>query len=124
MRDDKLGLAAPNGKPSKLTVRQWLQVRTKAFKAWFGDWERREELTMVSNNASYTDVLFKLKQDTGVIVNIDTNAEVYINSGQRAKMASPAARRKSKDNGFTDAQHNAVVLNIRNVFKHAMLIGS
>lgn len=32
-------LKAPNGKPSNLTPRQWVQVRTKAFKRWFGDWE-------------------------------------------------------------------------------------
>lgn len=30
---------APNGENSKLTESQWLQVRTKAFKDWFGDWE-------------------------------------------------------------------------------------
>lgn len=30
---------APNGKPSNLTEDQWLQVRTPAFKNWFGDWE-------------------------------------------------------------------------------------
>lgn len=33
-------MQAPNGKPTKLTERQWLTVRTKAFKAWFGDWEK------------------------------------------------------------------------------------
>lgn len=32
-------MKAPNGKPTNLTERQWLQVRTKAFKKWFGDWE-------------------------------------------------------------------------------------
>jgi len=32
-------LKAPNGKPSNLNERQWVQVRTPAFKAWFGDWE-------------------------------------------------------------------------------------
>lgn len=32
-------MKAPNGKPSNLNERQWLQVRTKAFKEWFGDWE-------------------------------------------------------------------------------------
>ena len=30
---------APNGKPSKLDDAQWEQVRTPAFKKWFGDWE-------------------------------------------------------------------------------------
>ena len=33
-------MKAPNGQRSNLTEKQWLQVRTKAFKAWFGDWER------------------------------------------------------------------------------------
>jgi hypothetical protein len=32
-------MKAPNDKPTNLTERQWLQVRTKAFKNWFGDWE-------------------------------------------------------------------------------------
>ena len=32
-------MKAPNGKSTNLTERQWLQVRTKAFKDWFGDWE-------------------------------------------------------------------------------------
>lgn len=33
-------MKAPNGKATNLTERQWLQVRTKAFKEWFGDWEK------------------------------------------------------------------------------------
>ncbi len=33
-------MQAPNGQPSNLTEKQWLQVRTKAFKKWFGDWEK------------------------------------------------------------------------------------
>jgi len=32
-------LKAPNGKPTNLNERQWLQVRTENFKKWFGDWE-------------------------------------------------------------------------------------
>lgn len=32
-------LKAPNGADTNLTPRQWVQVRTKAFKKWFGDWE-------------------------------------------------------------------------------------
>jgi len=33
-------MKAPNGKPTNLSERQWVQVRTKAFKEWFGDWEK------------------------------------------------------------------------------------
>lgn len=37
-RDAEGNLLAPNGKVSNLTERQYAQVRTKAFKEWFGDW--------------------------------------------------------------------------------------
>ncbi|WP_373835406.1 LPD38 domain-containing protein [Bacteroides heparinolyticus] len=33
-------MKAPNGRPTKLNEHQWLQVRTDAFKKWFGDWEK------------------------------------------------------------------------------------
>lgn len=33
-------MKAPNGNPTNLNERQWLQVRTKAFKDWFGDWTK------------------------------------------------------------------------------------
>lgn len=32
-------MKAPNGNPTNLNERQWLQVRTKAFKNWFGNWQ-------------------------------------------------------------------------------------
>ena len=38
-RNSKSQLLAPNGKVSNFTERQYAQVRTKAFKEWFGDWE-------------------------------------------------------------------------------------
>lgn len=38
-RNSKGQLLAPNGKVSNLTEKQYAQVRTKAFKRWFGDWE-------------------------------------------------------------------------------------
>lgn len=39
-RDTDQWLKAPNGRPTNLTERQWVQVRTPSFKAWFGDWEK------------------------------------------------------------------------------------
>jgi len=36
-------MKAPNGQPTKLTERQWLQVRTPSFRKWFGDWEKAPE---------------------------------------------------------------------------------
>lgn len=36
-------MKAPNGKDTNLTAEQWAMVRTKGFKAWFGDWENDPE---------------------------------------------------------------------------------
>ena len=54
-------MKAPNGNPTNLNERQWLQVRTKAFKDWFGDWER------------YT--LYKSNEYNKVISNV--NKEIF-----------------------------------------------
>ena len=48
-------MKAPNGKPTNLDERQWLQVRTKAFKDWFGDWEKGTIFT--ANNVDDTEEL-------------------------------------------------------------------
>ena len=37
--DDRGRHLAPNGQPSNLPYRQWVMVRTPAFKRWFGDWQ-------------------------------------------------------------------------------------
>ncbi len=58
-------MKAPNGKPTNLTERQWLQVRTKAFKRWFGDWEKeytpptQYSLSTWERTGEYVDVLEK-----------------------------------------------------------------
>ena len=36
-------MKAPNGESTNLTEEQWANVRTKAFKDWFGDWENDPE---------------------------------------------------------------------------------
>ena len=40
-------LKSPNGKDTNLTPEQWVTVRTKAFKRWFGDWEKGGESSQV-----------------------------------------------------------------------------
>lgn len=58
-------MKAPNGKPTNLTEHQWLQVRTGAFKQWFGDWEKVarfnsavQQLLSMSEVASITGTEF------------------------------------------------------------------
>ena len=64
-RDSQGRLLAPNGKVSNLTEKQYAQVRTKAFKDWFGDWEKeytppiQYDLSTWERTGKYVDVLEK-----------------------------------------------------------------
>jgi hypothetical protein len=65
-------MKAPNGKRSNLNERQWLQVRTEAFKKWFGEWE---------SSAKY-DIIFEgmpVSNLTGNEFAKDENGEPLVN---------------------------------------------
>ncbi|MEG0560357.1 MAG: hypothetical protein RR513_07580, partial [Muribaculaceae bacterium] len=44
-------MKAPNGEATKLSKSQWVQVRTRAFKDWFGDWEKVSRIEKLRNSA-------------------------------------------------------------------------
>ena len=87
-------MKAPNGKPTKLNERQWLQVRTPSFKAWFGDWENDPE------HAS------KVVDENGepLVVYHQTNSKAYINreTGQEWDRITPEERQAWRDRGDWD----------------------
>lgn len=75
-RDENGKLLAPNGKPSNLTEKQYAQVRTKAFKEWFGDWENdpknaskvvdeNGEPLVVQHNSTFGDITYFDKNRRG-----------------------------------------------------------
>ena len=89
-------LKAPNGKDTNLTPKQWAQVRTKAFKKWFGDWEKaaRIEKLRKSKDAEITGNEIEASEDLkqyrknaleygktlrGEYVNKDTSEAIVIN---------------------------------------------
>lgn len=41
--EDGTWMKAPNGEKSNLSERDWITVRTKAFKDWYGDWETYDD---------------------------------------------------------------------------------
>ena len=51
-------MKAPNDNPTNLNERPWLQVRTKAFKRWFGDWEKANTFNIDSIDTSKVDIEF------------------------------------------------------------------
>ena len=71
-------MKAPNGKPTNLTEKQWVQVRTKAFKDWFGEWENPKQIERtittgleVSSSRTWLDGSAVVKRD---------NSYFYINN--------------------------------------------
>ena len=80
-RDSQGRLLAPNGKISNLTEKQYAQVRTKAFKKWFGDWENdsanaskvvdeNDEPLVVYHATSRDFTIFKMDSPGRVFENI------------------------------------------------------
>ena len=79
-------MIAPNGKPTNLTERQWLQVRTKAFKKWFGDWETIAKSRIFTASEAYKELEKYANDGDGVharlirffIDNFKNDIETYI----------------------------------------------
>ena len=84
-------MKAPNGKASKLDEKQWAQVRTKAFKNWFGDWEKEARIEKLRASKPIEIEFnneYELNRDSakqwlkdnvrGEYVNKDTNEKIAI----------------------------------------------
>ena len=84
-RDSQGRLLAPNGKVSNLTEKQYAQVRTKAFKDWFGDWENANKENPYSKNISIgspeADFSNVDGTGTGVLIPIFLNGEYIGETG-------------------------------------------
>jgi hypothetical protein len=50
-KDTPQWMIEPNGKPTNLNERQWVQVRTPLFKQYFGDWETAARVEAIKNIA-------------------------------------------------------------------------
>lgn len=87
-------MQAPNGKPSNLSPKQWLQTRTEAFKEWFGDWEdssqnkgmlldENGEPKVVYRGSANDDFVFRSRYGEGTYWFTDTRevAEHYARRG-------------------------------------------
>ena len=106
-KDTEQWMKAPNGKPTNLTERQWVMVRTQNFKNWFGDWENDPQ------NAS------KVVDENGepLVVYHGTSAEFTVFKNSFVKNTSEGfgfyfTRDKSLASSFGDAM--PCFLNLRN----------
>ena len=89
-------MKAPNGKPTKLTEKQWVQVRTKAFKEWFGDWEKAARIEKLRKaepikiTGKEHEGKYELNRDSaktwikanikGEYINKDTNEKIVVSN--------------------------------------------
>lgn len=110
-------MKAPNGKRSKLTPRQWAQVRTKAFKDWFGDWEKRSQIEKLrkSESASITGKEIEVTDDykqnkknaleygkklQGEYTNADTGVSVQLQRGRKNGGINEVLQHNYKDDSY------------------------
>ena len=115
-------MKAPNGKPSNLNGKQWAQVRTKAFKKWFGDWEKAARIALTEiEKGKLLDQINDQAVDNGFMsTGAEPNPSVTIGNG--TKLVSILQVNSSKvvdENGepqvmrSTDDKHIDYFLNIR-----------
>lgn len=107
-------MKAPNGKPTNLTEKQWVQVRTKAFKDWFGDWENdpKNASKVVDENGEPLVVYHNSNAD----INIFDENKIGTNGSSEGGLFGKGfyfSTNKDYNNLFGNKEY-AVFLNIKN----------
>ena len=129
-------LKAPNGADTNLTPEQWAMVRTKAFKAWFGDWEKpfRLEKLRKSVNAflkgdeiEITDDYKQNKKNAmevgrslkGTYTNADTGRSIELTSSKKN-----GGLPEILEHDYKDAEHILSIAAIPQIIENAIFIDS
>ena len=76
---DGTWLKAPNGKDTNLSPEQWVTVRTKAFKEWFGDWElaaKIVDIIKIENPIHFSNIAEARRWAKVNIVGVCSNPEI------------------------------------------------
>lgn len=111
---------APNGKRSNLNERQWLQVRTQAFKKWFGDWERVAKNNL-GESIGETDIAHIINKDGSI--NFDKLEEItdkYFNTADESLFAK--GRKTLRTRKEHHVGENNTLEHLQNVAKSASKI--
>ena len=102
-------MKAPNGQPTNLNEKQWAQVRTKAFKKWFGDWEKVLRIAKLRKSNPVEIVFngeYELNRDSAKRWMKDNLRGEYINADTREKIAvSKVGINEVTSHGSKDEAH-------------------
>ena len=107
-------LKAPNGKDTHLTPEQWARVRTKAFKEWFGDWEKttRIEKLKVSEpiNVEFNQE-YELNRDRAKQWALENLRKEYsiADTGERIELSKVGAKKVTSHSAGNEAHLKSIV---------------
>lgn len=127
-------MQAPNGQPTNLNERQWVQVRTGAFKVWFGDWEKAARIKklynarpveITGNEIAAGDDLKQYKKNAleygknlrGEYTNKDTNTPISLTGGN-----SRGGIREILQHDYKDKEHLQSIAAIPRIIEDSIFI--
>lgn len=110
-------MKAPNGKPTKLDKSQWVQVRTKAFKKWFGDWEKAARIEKLRNSdpVEITGEEYKgryelTRESAQQYILNNLRGEYTINdTGEKVKVSKKGAKKVTSHSQGNEAHMQSIV---------------
>ena len=109
---------APNGKPSRLTEKQWLAVRTPFFKEWFGDWETLAIINEVENMPASAIELHESLDKAGIKEVFKSFGEVENERDGRVVVFPTASAGKIRRHKGFDS--GTVIKNFKTLFETAI----
>lgn len=133
-KKDGTYMKAPNGNPTNLNEKQWVQVRTKAFKEWFGEWEkaarieklrkskpveiRGDEITPSDDLKQYKkNALEYGKNLRGQYTNRDTGISISVTGGN-----SRGGIREILQHDYKDTEHLQSIAAIPQIIENSIFI--
>lgn len=111
-------MKAPNGQPTNLTEEQWALVRTKAFKAWFGDWEKAARIQKLRNsqpvimNGNEHEGKYDLNRDSAQRYILDKLRDTYTiaDTNERIKIVKKGAKKVTSHSMGNDAHVRSIAI--------------
>ena len=122
-------MKAPNGKPTNLSEKQWAQVRTTAFKNWFGDWEKaariekvRRSKAVVISGSEYKDK-YELNRDSAKEwIKDNLRGEYTIADTEEIVSLTKVGANKVTSHGMSNKAHLQSIAAIPQLIRHAIFI--
>ncbi|WP_454895320.1 ADP-ribosyltransferase-containing protein [Alloprevotella tannerae] len=122
-------MKAPNDKPTNLNEKQWAQVRTKAFKAWFGDWEKaarieklRKSKPVVISGNEYKGK-YELNRDSAKAwIKENLRGEYTITDTEEKVVLTKVGANKVTSHGMNNKAHLQSIAIIPQLIRHAIFV--